>query len=636
MAIYLDKNHTLDPASGLVDTLNENARLSELAINGLDQKLSLHKRDSKAHRSDQITHDLTTVENMLKNLRNTLANIITEADGTNIKELIALRVAEDATVHETAKDRVDYDFRRLNRRLDMLPQVNVLEFGADPTGEIDSAPMIQKALDLAKNGDGVHIYIPNGCTFKLEAPLIFWANTKVSAHGAKMLNYYGQYMGVNGDGTVNYHGYEGNGNIIIEGGVWDCRGLHIQRGTNAFSFGHGRNIYVKNVIIKDVRSYHGIEFNACERFGCIDSDFLGFFDPDGTRSFSEAIQVDLAQRSGVFGAFGEYDFTVCRDGKVTGCYFGASGTPGTQAWPRGVGSHSSTIGYWHENITVRDNTFDGTTGWAIRGYNWKHSSVTGNTLRKCHYGITISAIDPTNEGHTKNDKFEQLSKSQDFYDITISGNKIYDTVKNEAIYVRGFINDEGIGRNVVITGNLIDGVGGSYQAGIRLDAIRGGVITGNLISDISGDGVRLNDCIGINTSGANIISFVGRDGIAAFGGCSDLITSNNIIRRPARYGIEQSHVYFSIVEGNLITGAGNSKHGEYEAIRIANGSKRIKVSNNTCRSISTITNLARAGIYITSSVREVVRFGNDCRGNWTISGIVDNSSDSKTDAKDVY
>ncbi|WP_432661298.1 right-handed parallel beta-helix repeat-containing protein [Bacillus subtilis] len=520
-------------------------------------------------------------------------------------------------------------------KLEELPEVNVLDFGADPTGEIDSAPAIQAALDLAKNGEGVRVYIPKGCTFKLAAPLVFWENTLVIAKGATMLNYYGQYMGVNGDGTVEYHGYEGNGNIIIDGGTWDCRGLHIERGTNGFSFGHGRNIYVKNVIIKDVRSYHGIEFNACERFGCIDSVFLGFYDPDGTRSFSEAIQVDLAQRSGVFGAFGAYDFTVCREGVVRGCYFGASGTPGTQAWPRGVGSHSSTIGYWHENLSVKDNTFDGTTGWAIRAYNWNITNISGNTLRNCHYGITVSAIDPTNPGHTMNDQFEQLSKSQDFWDVTIQNNRIYNTIENEAIYVRGFYNHEGIVRNVVITGNVIDTVGGSNQAGILLDAVRGGVIAANMISDTSGDGVRLNDCIGINVSGANQISFVGRDAIAAFGSCSDLLISGNLIRRPRRYGIEQSHVYFAVITDNLITGAGHAENGVYEAIRVANGSKRILLSGNMCRSISTLTNLARAGIYITSSVREVVRYGNDCRGSWTVSGIVDNSTDSKTDARDV-
>lgn len=551
------------------------------------------------------------------------------SDITKVTKTVETAI-EDNTKEITEK------YNELYNKLSNQPTVSVIDFGADPTGKIDSAPMFQKALDLAKNGDGVHVYVPNGCTFKLGAPLILWGNTLIKAHGATLLNYYGSYMGVNGDGTVEYTGYDGNGNIIIDGGVWDCRGTHIDRGTNAFSFGHGRNIYVKNAIIKDVRSYHGIEFNACELFAAIDCTFLGFIDPDGTRFFSEAIQIDLAQRSGVFGAFGKYDFTVCKDGYITGCYFGASGTPGTQAWPRGVGSHSSTIGYWHENITVSRNTFEGTTGWAIRGYNWNVANITGNTLRNCQFGITVSAIDPSNPSHTMNDKFEQLSKSQEFRDITIQNNRIYNTTKNEAIYVRGFYNHEGIVRNIIVTGNIINTVGGSNEAGIRLDAVRGGVVSANMISYTSGDGIRLNDCVGINVSGANQISFVGKDGIAAFGSCSDLMISSNIIRRPRRYGVEQSHVYFSIVSNNLITGAGHGENGSYESIRIANGSKRIMVTGNMCRSISTITNLARAGIYITSSVREVMRYGNDCRGNWAISGIVDNSSDSKTDAKDVY
>ena len=56
MAIYLDKNHTLDPASGLVDTLNENARLSELAINENYSRLNAHKNALTAHKSSQIDH----------------------------------------------------------------------------------------------------------------------------------------------------------------------------------------------------------------------------------------------------------------------------------------------------------------------------------------------------------------------------------------------------------------------------------------------------------------------------------------------------------------------------------------------------------------------------------------------------
>ncbi|MCY8920230.1 right-handed parallel beta-helix repeat-containing protein [Bacillus atrophaeus] len=615
--------------------LNENFDKIEDGFLELTKDLNAHKSASTAHNSRQISHGVFDVGNRIDNLNARFTNLLVNHDGTDVKEVVDLRVALDATTHSTAKDRVDYDFKLLYKRLELLPEVNVLDYGADPTGKVDAAPAIQAALDLAKNGDGVRIYIPKGCTFKLAAPLIFWENTLVIAKDATLLNYFGDHMGVNGDGSVQYSGYEGNGNIIIDGGTWDCRGLQIEKGTNCFSFGHGRDIYVKNVTIKDVRSYHGIEFNSCHRFGAFHCNFLGFFDPDGTRSFSEAIQIDLAQRPGVFGPFGRYDFTVCKDGSITGCYFGASGTPGTQAWPRGVGSHSSTIGYWHENISVRDNTFDGTTGWAVRGYNWNTTNISGNTLRNCHFGITISAIDPTNPGHTLNDNFEQLSKSQDFRDVTIQNNRIYDTVENEAIYIRGFFNNEGIVRNVVITGNIINSVGGSNQAGIRLDAVNGGIIANNQISDTSGDGVRLNDCMGINVSGANEISFVGRDAIAAFGSCSDLLISGNLIRQPRRYGIEQSHVCFAVITGNLITGAGQSDEGAYEAIRVASGSKRILIAGNMCRSIPTLTTLARAGIYITSSVAEVVRYGNDCRGSWTVGGIVDNSADSKTDAKDV-
>ncbi|ASS70686.1 hypothetical protein C6371_09070 [Bacillus atrophaeus] len=615
--------------------LNENFDKIEDGFLELTKDLNAHKSASTAHDSRQISHGVFDVGNRIDNLNARFTNLLVNHDGTDVKEVVDLRVALDATTHSTAKDRVDYDFKLLYKRLELLPEVNVLDYGADPTGKVDAAPAIQAALDLAKNGDGVRIYIPKGCTFKLAAPLIFWENTLVIAKDATLLNYFGDHMGVNGDGSVQYSGYEGNGNIIIDGGTWDCRGLQIEKGTNCFSFGHGRDIYVKNVTIKDVRSYHGIEFNSCHRFGAFHCNFLGFFDPDGTRSFSEAIQVDLAQRPGVFGPFGRYDFTVCKDGSITGCYFGSSGTPGTQAWPRGVGSHSSTIGYWHENISVRDNTFDGTTGWAVRGYNWNTTNISGNTLRNCHFGITISAIDPNNPGHTLNDNFEQLSRSQDFRDVTIQNNRIYDTVENEAIYIRGFFNNEGIVRNVVITGNIINSVGGSNQAGIRLDAVNGGIIANNQISDTSGDGVRLNDCMGINVSGANEISFVGRDAIAAFGSCSDLLISGNLIRQPRRYGIEQSHVCFAVITGNLITGAGQSDEGVYEAIRVASGSKRILIAGNMCRSIPTLTTLARAGIYITSSVAEVVRYGNDCRGSWTVGGIVDNSADSKTDAKDV-
>ncbi|ATP95383.1 hypothetical protein CSE15_16175 [Bacillus altitudinis] len=615
------------------NNLNDNFNDIEKGFAKTTDELHAHKNAPTAHKSTQIQHGLFDVGNRLDNYGARFANLVVNHDGEDVKEVVDLRVALDATTHLTAKDRFDYDFAKLLRKFDYLPDVNVVELGADPTGQKDSLSAIQAALDKAKNGKSVRVYIPPG-TYKISAYLVTWGNTLVSAKDAVLLNYGGRYMMTNGDGKTDYYEYKGNGNIVIDGGTWDCRGTKIGMRSNTFSFGHAENILIKDAVFKDVPSYHAIEFNACRNFKVVDSSFVGFVDIDGTRYFSEAIQLDLAQRPAVFGAFGAYDFTTCKNGLVDNCYFGASGTPGTQAWPRGVGSHSSTIGYWHENITIRNSTFDSTEGWAIRGYNWMITKITGNTLRNCKFGITSQAINPANITHTMNDKFEQLSRSQPFNHVVISDNTILNTRENEAIHVRGY-NDTGIIRNVNIVGNIIDGVGGTSQAGIRMDAVRNGLVAANQISNTSGDGVWMNDCVGVTVSGANQISFIGRDGISAFGESSDLLINGNLIRRPARYGIEQSGVLFSVITSNLITGAGYKEHGKYESIRIANGARSVLVAGNKCRSISTITQLARAGIYITSTVRGVIRYGNDCRGDWSIGGVVDNAPDTVTSASDT-
>lgn len=631
--VRLRKNYDATRNSRYAHQLGEDMQKIEDSLNENAADLTRHKESDNAHLSSQIKHGLFTVANQLDNLWSRVVNLVLNHDGNDVKEVVDTRVALDASIHKTVKDRLDYDFGLIISRLDRQPDINVLDLGADPTGKYESAFAIQAALDRAKKGKSVRVVVPPG-VYRLGARLVNWGNTWFDAKGAVFLNYHGKTMMTNGDGTVEYRGYKGNGNMYFDGGTWDCRGTEFKTKNNCFSFGHGKNIFVRNSTFKDVSGYHAIEFNACQNFKVLNSDFYGFVDHDGSRYFSEAIQVDLAQRKEVFGAFGAYDFTVCKDGLVQGCNFGKSNTPGTQAWPRGVGSHTSTIGYWHENIRVKDCLFEDMDGWAVRGYNWNVTDIKDNTLRNCRFGITVSAIDPASKHHTLNNKFEQMSRSQIFRHVHVSGNTILNTRENEAIYIRG-INDTGFVRNVNVQNNIIDGVGGTNQAGIRLDSIRNGIVSGNQISNTSGDGVWMNDCVGVNVTGANQISFIGRDGISAFGESTLLLIEGNNIRRPGRYGIEQSGVLISVIKDNLITGAGHSKHGAYEAIRIANKSKDILLAGNRCRSLSKLTKRARAGIYITNTVKGVVRYGNYCKGDWTISGIVDNSKNPKTDAKDV-
>ncbi|NJP75677.1 plasmin and fibronectin-binding protein A, partial [Streptomyces sp. C1-2] len=97
------------------------------------------------------------------------------------------------------------------------------------------------------------------------------------------------------------------------------------------SIGHAEDVTVRDTKILDVCGFHGIELNAVKR-GRIDRvKALGYLDPDGTRNFSEAFQIDLAKGSSYFGGFGPYDDTPCTDIVVEGCSVGPSGTPGTSS-----------------------------------------------------------------------------------------------------------------------------------------------------------------------------------------------------------------------------------------------------------------------------------------------------------------
>lgn len=549
------------------------------------------------------------------------------------------KITNDVDDAVTSLERVMIEsFKSIEDKFNHLPDLglDVTTLGADRTGTKDSTTAIQTAFSKGKNSKQVvKIIIPPGF-YRLEKPLIIYGNIHIIATGATMLNFGRGYMVTNGDGSVNYRGYKGNGNFCIDGGTWNYRGDQVKVRGNCFSFGHAENITVKNCTFRDVASYHAIEFNAIKNFRVHMCNFEGFIDLDGTRYFSEAIQIDLMHSYDVFGAFGEYDYTACQNGLVTGCNFGASGTPGTQAWPRGVGSHAGAIGKKHLNINVSYNQFNGIQGWAVRAYGWDNTVVQGNSINDCKYGIQITSIDPENVKYTVDPTTGKLTyKSQDVFGSVIANNNIKNTTDHFAIYLKGYFDKDGFIRNTVISGNVIDGVSGENKSAIRLDAAVSCSITGNQISNATGDGVLMFNCVGITISGGNGINSVKRDGIAAFDDCSDLVISGNQIRRPGRYGIEQSGVVFGNISGNSITGAGNSIHGEFESIRIANSSRDIIVHGNKCRSISTLTNLARAGLYITDTCKGIVRYGNDCRGNWTVSGIVDNAPDTKTDAKDV-
>jgi hypothetical protein len=387
---------------------------------------------------------------------------------------------------------------------------------ADTTGVTSSLAALQAFLDVAGSTGGGTVYVPPG-TYKIDGLLRIYRNTRlILDQGATLVHAYGGTMLLNGDAGQSFGGYTGHGGIIVEGGTWDMRGADTPTDpATCMSFGHAEGITIRNVTVKDVPGYHAIEINACKTVRIVDCRLVGYVDTGG-RDFSEAIQLDLAKGSAYFGGFGPYDHTPCFDVAVRGCHFGSSGTAGTTAWPRGIGSHAATIGKWHSRIRVSDCSFDGVLQRAIVGYNWTWSSATGNVITNCGSGIRVRSIDTADTADTVDTSGVQTSASQDLSDWVITGNIIRSCT--------GY--DQGLDLFGETTGKLT-----------RL------TVVGNTVDDIPDtDGIR-GTFLSTSTIEANTVSLTGTHGIAC-SSCLDMLVKGNHVLGASRAATNTSSGIF--------------------------------------------------------------------------------------------
>ncbi|API91696.1 hypothetical protein J32TS6_40840 [Virgibacillus pantothenticus] len=104
--------------------------------------------------------------------------------------------------------------------------------------------------------------------------------------------------------------------------------------------------------------------------------------------------------------------------------FSDSKTEGSNHIPRAIGSHTSTIGVYHENINIENNVVENSLSFDFRAYAWKNVSITNNKLIYCGAGInwrTNIVYNPLNS-HTEDENGFQTGKSQIVENEVISGN----------------------------------------------------------------------------------------------------------------------------------------------------------------------------------------------------------------------
>ncbi|MET7933498.1 right-handed parallel beta-helix repeat-containing protein [Streptomyces sp. NPDC005322] len=524
--------------------------------------------------------------------------------------------------------RLQYMLARLSETL------TVKSFGAIGDGVADDAPAIQEALNDARDSGGGWVVVPPGVYLLSTLPLRIYRNTRLTLlPGAEMRRNMAETMIVNGDASQSFGGYTGHSNIIIEGGLWNMRGTTAGLTTSVMGihFGHCTDITVRDLEVRDVPGYHAVEFNSTKRGIIQNCKFRGYVDP-GARDFSEAVQLDLAKSSDTFGAFGPYDHTPCEDILIQGNYFGASGTGGTTAWPRGIGSHSATITKFHRRVRIVGNTFEGVLQYACSLYNYEDTTVSANTFSSCGSGVRIRSVILSDTEDTKDPSGTQTSASQSIKNFTVAGNTFrFGAGYDDAIVALG--ESSGQVLNLSISGNAIDTTASS-ENGIRLQRVERFTVGTNTISNVSGTAISMENCVHGNVNG-NEIYTPGSHGITAVT-CTHSSIIGNEIKFPANNGVLIQDGNDLQVRNNYVKAPGRETNATWYGVRISTNASSISLSGNKTRPNGS-GNEAINGLSIATGCTNIARYGNDWRGAEFTggSGMNDNSTTPQTLATDL-
>ncbi|CAM3728980.1 right-handed parallel beta-helix repeat-containing protein [Mesobacillus zeae] len=465
--------------------------------------------------------------------------------------------------------------------------IDVREYGAKGDGVTLDADAIQNALN--KKGT---IYVPDG-VYLIDKTLIITSDTTLLMHPKAVLKRQNNAVYAvltNGKSTDLFTGYNGNGNIKIIGGTIELDGAAMPTTCNGISFGHGKNIEIADVVIKNVYNGHHIEMNSSKNVRIHGSRFEGFTH-NGTRAFSEAVQIDLAKSYDVFPLFGAYDKTPCENVTVENCYFNNVG--------RGVGTHVTDVGVFHDFIVVRNNVFDTTLDFAVNALIFRKAVISGNKMLAVTGGVKLDGA----------------------YECTITDNHIKQSTGNG---IESSYSSQSIIKGNNITGGATNGIT-IFNNGYSI------IVTNNYIYNNAGHGVNvehpdviISDCI---------VKGNGSHGIYVHD-TKDVRISSCQIHLNNRHGVQIASNATNITVSDCFIASNNQSNDGSHNVIIVTNSDANRIVNNVIRA-GTQTNKPVSGIYVGSGCDNNVIIMNDLKLSGSTSNLNDLSGNSITSTNNL-
>lgn len=343
------------------------------------------------------------------------------------------------------------------------------DFGADPTGVTDAAPLLQTALDTICGAGGGTLVIPPGY-FVLQSSGVIMPNSgniTISAYGAHIVRSDLATFTTLVGGGYGVSGYTGPSNVVVRGGTWDGGNLPLP--LNMFALCSGENILYENLTVQNIPDWHAIEFQGVRNGTARNCVFRGFTLVDPGRYLSEAIEVQEAS-----------DGTHSAGLVVDGCTVDGYGAL--------VGTHGNAFpGTFHDGIRVVNNRITNTRNYGVRAQSWRNVVIANNVFQNCTSAVQVQL--------DSNAEYESWWWSQT-ENVAITGNVIdginarYATI---GVYGLSGRNLE----NVAVSGNIIRDWGSTH--GIVLQYANEPAVSGNIIKySRGGDG---NAIYFVNSSG---------------------------------------------------------------------------------------------------------------------------------------
>lgn len=442
---------------------------------------------------------------------------------------------------------------------------DVKAYGAMGDGTTNDGPALQATVDAAAayasaNGGRATVLIPPGRYLNNVTQVILKDNLTVFAYGAYIFS----GSGTRGPGSAPsmfstqtgaiYGG--GADNIVFQGGIIDCKGQDApdgevgnQTGYNAFSLANCRNFSIKDVTIRNVASWHGIDASAVDGLVVDSCRFEGFVDKYSTlgRQFSEAIQLD--QDNG--------DNTPTKNVVIQNCYMGPA-IDGSGLGPFGtfVGSHTQVDGQPMKNIRIVGNYVEDAIQYGIYILNWQDVTIASNVIVGAGiHGIFGAQYTTSDENSRINIESNVITGSANrdiwldgrntatgYQDCSISSNSFggsslsplrIDKTSYTSMYgnaIRGVLADDGVefatdSNDNAFTHNLIANFGDGN--GIQIDSSDRNAVVGNLFHNLGNNGIWISNSSVKNLISSNHVIGAGGSGTTSFGNITFSNTANN-------------------------------------------------------------------------------------------------------------